>query len=146
MAGIHAYMTNHHQLCDGIFVRARKAATDGDWLITEQSFKAFLDQINRHIDVEEDLLFPAFEAKTGMMGGPTHVMRMEHSQLRNLFDEMLTGIDGKHAENYLLNADLVDALLCEHNQKEENILYPMLDEMLGPETANILTQIKNSLG
>ena len=145
MAGIHEYMTNHHLLCDDIFVHARRAAMDGDWLVTEQGCKAFLHQINRHIDVEENLLFPAFEAKTGTMGGPTHVMRMEHAQLRNLFDEMLTAIDGKQAESYLLTADLVAALLNEHNQKEENILYPMIDEMLGPEAIKILTQVKNIL-
>ncbi len=145
MSGIHAYMSRHHELCDGIFGRAKKAATENDWASTERDCKAFLQQINRHIDAEENLLFPAFEDKTGMAGGPTHVMRMEHAQLRALFGEMLGAIGAMEAERYLRNADLVAALLREHNLKEENILYPMLDNLLGADAAGLLAQVEDIL-
>ncbi|MBU6443074.1 MAG: hemerythrin domain-containing protein [Alphaproteobacteria bacterium] len=145
MAGIHEYMSRHHELCDGIFGRAKKAATGNDWAGTERDCKAFLQQINQHIDAEENLLFPAFEDKTGMTGGPTQVMRMEHAQLRELFEEMLAAIGGKEADRYLRNADLVAALLHEHNMKEENILYPMLDNLLGAEAAGLLAQVEDML-
>ena len=144
MAGIHEYMSRHHELCDSIFGRA-KAAVGKDWPTAERDCKAFLQQINQHIEAEENLLFPAFEDKTGMVGGPTHVMRMEHAQLRELFGEMLAAIAATDAEDYLRNADLVAALLHEHNMKEENILYPMLDNLLGAEATGLLAQVEDML-
>jgi len=145
MAGIHEYMSRHHELCDDIFGRARKAAAADDWMAAGNDCKAFLHQIERHIDAEENLLFPAFEDKSGMTGGPTHVMRMEHAQLRDLFGEMLAAIEAREAEGYLRNADLVAALLREHNLKEENILYPMLDNLLGTDGAGLLAQVEDML-
>ena len=138
-------MSRHHELCDDIFGRARKAAAADDWAVAEKDCKAFLSQIERHIDAEENLLFPAFEDKSGMTGGPTQVMRMEHAQLRDLFGEMLAAVEAREAEGYLRNADLVAALLREHNLKEENILYPMLDNLLGADGAGLLAQVEDIL-
>ena len=43
------------------------------------SFQALVLQ---HFCAEEQVLFPAFEEQTGMLTGPTQVMRSEHMQLR----------------------------------------------------------------
>jgi regulator of cell morphogenesis and NO signaling len=40
-----------------------------------EEFKAGLEQ---HIVWEEEILFPSFEQKFGLPGGPTEVMRWEH--------------------------------------------------------------------
>ncbi|HUV97029.1 MAG TPA: hypothetical protein VMV98_06125, partial [Acidobacteriaceae bacterium] len=66
-------------------------------------------------------------------------------QLRDLFGEMLAAVEAREAEGYLRNADLVAALLREHNLKEENILYPMLDNLLGADGAGLLAQVEDIL-
>lgn len=38
----------------------------------------------QHFEAEENLLFPAFEKKTGMTSGPMQVMRGEHIQMLEL--------------------------------------------------------------
>lgn len=98
-------------------------------------FKDFLRGLKRHIVWEEDVLFPLFENKTGNIGsGPTFVMRQEH----RLIGEALERLHGKVR---LADADCdtqageLKALLGEHNSKEENILYPMLDRLIQPEEA-----------
>ena len=145
MTGIHDYMSKHHELCDDIFARAREAVTDDDWEVAERDCNAFLREINRHIDVEENLLFPAFEEHSGMAGGPTHVMRLEHAEMRDHFAEMLAAIAAKENEEYLRAAELVMAILSKHNMKEENILYPMLDNLLGSDGAGMLAQVKTAM-
>jgi len=38
--------------------------------------------------MEEEVLFPAFETRTGNTMGPTYVMRTEHEQIRALLQVM----------------------------------------------------------
>ncbi len=42
-------------------------------------FAAFTSDLFHHFDMEEKVMFPTFEEKTGMTGGPTQMMRMEQA-------------------------------------------------------------------
>lgn len=74
--------------------------------------------------------------------GPTAVMRMEHQQIKQLLKtigERIGSPDtGESAKN------LVEVLMV-HNQKEENILNPWLDQSLAEgERSALLDRIKGS--
>jgi iron-sulfur cluster repair protein YtfE (RIC family) len=93
-------------------------------------FLDFETALQMHIVWEEDILFPVFEQETGMHdAGPTAVMRMEHRHIKKLLEQIdekllageLSGIENAEIE-------LLD-ILESHNQKEENILYPAIDNL-----------------
>src|SRR3989304_3638212 len=46
----------------------------------------------RHIGLEEELLFPLFEVKTGLVGGPTARMREEHHEIAYAVGRMREGL------------------------------------------------------
>jgi hemerythrin-like domain-containing protein len=97
-------------------------------------FIAFADQ--RHHAKEEDLLFPAMEAKGfSTDSGPTVVMRSEHVEGRALTAAL------KEAVSPLSDARRVRSLalqythfLREHIGKEDHCLFPMADALIGPAT------------
>ncbi len=103
---------------------------DSDFLAAKPFFKTFLQGLKRHIVWEEDVLFPAFEAKTGMRNtGPTEVMRMEH----RLIGQALERLHDKVRRTDAVCEDEIERLietLEPHNQKEEQVLYPALDSTL----------------
>ena len=138
------YMNRHHKHCDDAFARAEDRAAARDWTGLEREGGTFLREIERHIKLEEELLFPAFEEKTGMTSGPTAIMRMEHDQMRGMFAQMRTAIEVKDAEQYLGVAETLLILLQQHNMKEESMLYPMLDQSLGDEAQSLLAQLESS--
>ena len=76
------------------------------------------------------MLFPAFEAATGMSGGPTQIMRMEHAQMRDLLAQMDAALQQKNRDAFAGIADTLLIMMQQHNMKEENILYPMCDNSL----------------
>jgi hemerythrin-like domain-containing protein len=87
--------------------------------------------IEHHFDMEEKVFFPRFEAASGMTMGPTQVMRQEHAQMRDLFAAMEEALAGRDADAYLGDAETLLIMMQQHNAKEEQILYPMLDAHLG---------------
>ncbi len=143
METINDYMMGDHRLCDGIFERADRAAEAGDFAALEREAADFLRRIATHIEMEERLLFPAFEERTGMgEGGPTATMKDEHRAMEGLFEQMRDAIATKNAAAYRAASAQVMEILLPHNQKEEQMMYPMLDQAMGDEASALLAQVK----
>jgi regulator of cell morphogenesis and NO signaling len=119
------YETDHDRL-DELFKRFQQLKRV-DYPQAKRYFREFKFGLQRHIIWEEEILFPLFEQKTGMTnGGPTFVMRQEHrligKHLEAIHDKVkIMDPNSNDDEQALLN------VLFAHNQKEEQILYPMID-------------------
>lgn len=113
-------------------------------------------QLALHAKKEDDALFPALESIFGTEGTPTAVMRKEHTAihgqgellrktLRELNEvehpkieaggEKLRSLaaNGGNAEALLATAEDIIHLIDAHFMKEEQILFPMAQNVLGEE-------------
>lgn len=125
---ISEYYERDHDRLDNLFISFQKSKRQ-DFAKAKEYFVAFKFGLQRHIVWEEEILFPLFEKETGLVNqGPTFVMRYEHQ----LIGEKLESIHKKvqvadpnsdKEENELL------AILSSHNDKEEKVLYPAIDEL-----------------
>lgn len=141
MSSISATMTGDHRACDARFAAAEAAAAGGDWTHASTEFAAFRDAMERHFKVEEETLFPAFENHTGMSAGPTEVMRMEHAEMRDLFERLAAAAVARDADEFLGLAETLNLLVQQHNMKEEQVLYALMDESLGGEAESLLAAL-----
>jgi iron-sulfur cluster repair protein YtfE (RIC family) len=139
-------LRDHHKLCDELFVAAEAAVVDRDWTAAQRLLADFIAAMETHLRTEEETLFPAFEAATGMTMGPTRMMRLEHAQMRVLFGQMSTALAGRDAENFASAAETLLVLMQQHNMKEENILYPMCDRGLDAQSAALEPVLRERLG
>jgi hemerythrin-like domain-containing protein len=128
---ITAHLSQHHKHCDELFADAEEACANSNWGAGEQAFTLLRNQLETHFSSEEELLFPAFEAATGMTSGPTEVMRGEHRQMRDLLAQMQGALTSQDRDEFGGAAETLLILMQQHNMKEENILYPMCDKVLG---------------
>ena len=135
MSIISPYMQQSHRDCDALFVNAEASASEGNWADAATHFASFNNVLERHLNMEEQVLFPAFETETGQTGGPTAVMRMEHEQIRGLITELKTCLDSQDQQRFLGLTDSLMLLIQQHNMKEEQMLYPMTDQVLSDSTA-----------
>ena len=127
---IREFMAQDHKKCDLLFAQAENAASTEDWEAAGLAFDEFIQAMERHLGVEEQTLFPAFEEETGVLTGPTEMMRMEHDQMRTLFTEMKDALEKQQGDDFLGAADTLLILMQQHNIKEEQILYSMMDQRL----------------
>ncbi|KAA3650887.1 MAG: hemerythrin domain-containing protein [Proteobacteria bacterium] len=135
MTSLSRKMAAHHTYCDDVFAQAEAAAERGDWPACAQAAAQFRDDVLAHFAIEEDAIFPAFEAATGMTEGPTRVMRGEHVQMRELMTLLVDAASAADAGAFSDAAETLLILLQQHNMKEENILYPMCDQAVGANPA-----------
>lgn len=130
MSSISELMTSDHRSCDEIYANAEGAIDNGDFASASVLWKDFCARVEQHFSLEEETLFPAFEQATGMQGGPTMVMRGEHLQMREMLKSITTAIDNKDADEALGQCESLMIFMQQHNMKEEQVLYPMLNDTL----------------
>lgn len=120
-------MQSDHARLDELFGKFQ-ALRDKNPVEAKQNFCPFRRGLFAHITWEEDILFPVFEEKTGMKdSGPTAVMRMEHTEIKSLLDQIRGKIKaGDFDTGEMENA--LDTILRSHNNKEESVLYPWIDQ------------------
>lgn len=125
-----APLHDHHKFCDALFADAEAAVAAADWKRADIVLQDFLDELEAHFLTEENVLFPAFESVTGMTGGPTRMMRIEHAQMRELAAQLRAAANARGADAFAGAAETLLIFMQQHNMKEENILYPMCDRSL----------------
>jgi len=128
--GVFGAMESHHKYCDNLYVKGENEISSGAEETGKMYLRAFLYNMELHFQREETILFPAFEERTGMTGGPTQVMRIEHEQIRGVLNEMKKSYDASDYQKIFDRAETLLILIQQHNSKEENILYPICDQHL----------------
>lgn len=141
---INSYYTEDHQRLDNLFHEFTNLK-GSDRRAAEKSFGEFKAGLERHIVWEEEVLFPAFEKKFGhSQGGPTAVMRFEHREIRKCLDAIARKLTEQNFDTDDEETRLVP-LLCVHNQKEESILYPIMDRMFSEQQRALMFSEMNIL-
>lgn len=111
--GVAEFLQADHRRLDSLFEQGR--------------FSEFRVGLDRHIRIEEEILFPVFDERAGMPG-PTQVMRHEHTEIRRLLPALpASGRELRH-------------VLAQHNVKEESILYPTCDNVVEAAERETLVQ------
>lgn len=138
MTPISSYLEKDHRHCDELQMQVEAMVAARNWGQAEPAFQRFSDSIEGHLHKEERVLFPQLERASGNACGPTHVMRGEHAQMRAIIGDMAAAIAERDSDSYFDHADTLRMLGHQHNMKEEAVLYPMAERLLGGGAAALL--------
>ena len=147
----------HGPLREQMDAFAREAAEIGkdgevaDWsgllAALKQRVDAFVSELDPHSEREEGVLFPLMANHIGRQAGPIAVMEYEHylaKQNLKKFAEAVEQLRGaadavraKEIASYALQAHTV---LTEHFRKEEQVLFPMAENLLNAEEKEQLSR------
>jgi len=137
-SGLAAFFEQDHRDCDARWADVEELLDTQDVEAAGPAWQKFNAGVRRHIAMEEEVMFPAFEAAARMGGGgPTSVMRMEHKQMIGLLDQIEAAMESGDAEQAMDLGDTLLMLIQQHNIKEEGMLYPMAENMLAGNWANL---------
>ena len=139
---ISAFLGEDHKRCDDLYAEAEAAALAGNAKRAASLFAMFHTGMTRHLSMEEDGLFPRLDERMGFAGqGPTAVMREEHAQMRGLLVRMGEAIQGGDLASFTDGCETLLILMEQHNMKEEEVLYPMMDQIFAGEEEDLLKQL-----
>ena len=129
--GLAFFFEQDHRDCDSRWADVEELLDANDIELAQAAWQKYDSSMRRHIAMEEEVLFPAFDAKSGMAGsGPVAVMKMEHRQMEGLLEQISEAVKAGHAEDAMDLGDTLLMLIQQHNVKEEGMLYPAAENLL----------------
>jgi len=111
------HMQVHHGRCDQLYADGENFLLDEQLEEGLESIKSFLNEMERHFQMEETVLFPTFEEISGIRQGPNQVMQMENQQMRNLLVRMSEAVSIGDREEILEVGETMMILMQQHNVK-----------------------------
>jgi iron-sulfur cluster repair protein YtfE (RIC family) len=136
-------MSQDHKHCDDLFTHLDSLVMEEKWKQAESQATIFIDHTLNHFKHEEEVLFPAFEAATDNISGPTMVMKQEHNQMRELFIELKQAVKDRNFDRYSGISETLNIFIQQHNMKEEGVLYPMIDNACHLDSEKLIQNMLN---
>ena len=137
------FMVADHRACDEEFANMENAVNDENWVEASKLLEKFSSDLLHHFDIEEKVMFVAFEARSASAHcNPTPVMLMEHTQMRNVLQELKKELEAKNKDQFFGHSETLMMTMQQHNMKEEQMMYPMIDEVMMGEEQILLDSMK----
>lgn len=129
-------LETHHQRLDEMLVEVDLMADAENWPGAKRLFERFRGELQQHMRLEEELMFPTLEATGSVPLGPTVVMRAEHASIR----QFLANVEAALTEERPISRTTTElaAQLGAHNLKEERVLYPAFERTASAATRRAL--------
>ena len=118
------FTEDHRELDDRFEVFRSTPAGEGS--LRAERFGAFASGLRRHIAIEEEQLFPAFERESPGQRWLTERLRDEHRRILDVLERTERQLLGSPPSTVELEEELVN-VLWSHNSREEEAVYPWFD-------------------
>lgn len=138
MSSIGSYLKGDFALCNKLYYATCEHLRAHADALAALAMQEFATAMERHMQIEERIVFTAFEAKRGSEGSPTRTLRIEHMAIRDMLRRMRLSLDARHGHAFLLHADSLRLLLWQHAHKENFELLPLFEQALASRTDELL--------
>jgi hemerythrin-like domain-containing protein len=125
-----SWLVHDHSLYEELLTQSQDAADIGDWEAVDHIFKEMINSLKQHMTLEEEVLYPAYEARFQTHYSPTEALREEHSKIVRFVRDMLQVIKSRDSEHVLDCLYRLEDLMIKHHEKEEDIFLPMASIIL----------------
>ena len=142
MDTIGSYLEQDHARCDALLLQAQQSVRGASWRQARLDIAAFQHALERHLLVEERILFPAFERALGRAVSPTATMRTEHLRIRAVAQRLSDTVGAGDMEAFVTHAESLLLVLHQHSEKEEGVLYPMIERVLARSSAELVVAMR----
>jgi len=127
-----------HERLDEIFAYHQEALLALDVELAQASLKQFEGELRAHMQVEEVLLLPVYARAGRIKGGPPEFYTGEHKKMLEFLARFNERLEVLRATPAALKRGIIELfdqeavfkqLIQHHDMREQNLLYPTLDEV-----------------
>ena len=130
MSGTDNWLEHEHSLYEDLLSQCQDAVEIEDWRTVDLLFKEMVTSLKRHMALEEEVLYPAYETTPHAPQGPTQALRAEHDRIVGLIMDMNQVIKSRGSEHVLECLLHLETQMIKHHEKEEDIFLPMASHIL----------------
>lgn len=124
------WLVHDHKDYEKALYECQLAVEQEDLREAKRRFDALRSELERHVEMEEKVLYPAYEAVAGAPHGPTEALREQHRELLRLLRDCSEVFATRDPEHISESLSTLDAAMTRHHDMEEEIFLPMAGHAL----------------
>ena len=124
------WLVHEHTVFEVLLSKFRDLVETESWDVIGVTLNDLIKSLDFHMGQEEEVLYPAYDAKTGPPYQPTSSLREDHDQIVELVREIVDSVKEKDLECTIRSFSFLEALMIKHHQIEEDIFLPMASHIL----------------
>jgi hemerythrin-like domain-containing protein len=140
------WLVHEHSLYEDLLTECHDAVENEDWEGVNLIFSQLVMHLKRHIALEEEVLYPAYESAPNAPQGPTGALREEHSTIIRLLQDMAPIIRTRDSEHLLESLAYLENQMIKHHEKEEDIFLPMASHILNSSRDELSSRLRQYEG
>ncbi len=141
MGSTENWLIHEHSLYENLLSQCAEAIEIEDWKTADALFRRMVSHLKRHMALEEEVLYPAYEAARHAPQGPTGALREEHDHIVRLVTDMARVIKTRDSDHVLDCLTHLEKQMIKHHEKEEDLFLPMASHILEANREEISRQI-----
>lgn len=135
-----SWLVHDHLLYEDLLSQCQAVGKE-DWRNVDLAFSELITHLKLHMALEEEVLYPAYEAMSHVPLGPTTALREEHSKIVNLIRDLVQVIKTRNSEHVLERLAHLENRMIRHHEKEEDIFLPMASYILNASHDELLRKL-----
>ncbi len=135
------WLVHEHSLYENLLARCQESVDIEDWKTAGSAFNELITHLKRHMALEEEVLYPAYESTPHAPQGPTTALRAEHDDLVRLIRDMLALIKTRDSDRVMEGLAHLENRMIKHHEKEEDIFLPMASHILNTSRDELLSRM-----
>ncbi len=135
------WLIHEHSLYENLLSECAEVIEIEDWGTADLLFIKMVSHLKRYMAVEEEVLYPAYEAATHAPQGPTGALRDEHDHIVRLVMDMVRVIKTRDSDYVLECLAHLEKQMIKHHEKEEDLFLPMASHILDANRDEISRQL-----
>ena len=143
MSDSNNWLVHEHSLYEGLLTECQDAVEIEDWGTVGHAFNELVNHLKRHMALEEEVLYPAYESTPHAPQGPTTALREEHSRIVHLIQDIARIIKTRGSEHVLEGLAQLEYQMIKHHEKEEDIFLPMASHILNASRDELLRKLED---
>jgi hemerythrin-like domain-containing protein len=139
------WLVHDHTELELVLRECHNAADISDWWAVEPFFTKLVTQLRYHMAQEEEVLFPAYDAKCEPSHMQTQELYNEHSEIIVSFRKLDKYIIYRDSDKTLDFIVALELSMLEHNKKEEKVFLPFASHLLFDDGNGLCTFWRESI-
>ncbi|MCK4743817.1 MAG: hemerythrin domain-containing protein [Sulfuriflexus sp.] len=115
------WLVHDHDRYDNALTECEIAADMGEWKNVTVLFNAFIEDLQLHMRLEDEVLYPFFVKEVGDSDGEISDLSEEHEEITRLLSDLLYIVKSNDFDHFLDSLEPLHEILNEHNEHEEAV-------------------------
>lgn len=135
------WLIHDHHKYDEMLTECEMAAEMADWKDAIRLFNQFTTELNLHMQLEDEVLYPIFEDKQNDDDDEMSILHEEHENIVRLLRDLVCVIKTKNIDHFMDSLVPLHEAMNEHNEHEEIVFERLGSDSLLTRRDEIMEQL-----